>query len=208
MSPEEQDRMQDTLEGLVKEQIVNLAADRPQIYQPAQKWFLQQGEKIVPLLVQGLEDESLGSVCHWRILVLLQYFAQEETIPAILQALRTALERRNHIVIPGAMEALAVFSAPETIRMLIELTQESDPDIVKHAAALLGKTGDAAAAEPLLRLLGSDNPSIRYSAVRGLIQLEDPSVRTALKRHLEIETDVEVRELIESTGIGAPNKSG
>jgi HEAT repeat protein len=53
------------------------------------------------------------------------------------------------------------------------------------------------------RLLSSSNPSIRFSAARGLIQFDDPSVRTALKRHLESETDSEVRSLIESAGIKA-----
>lgn len=206
MSPEEKDRMQDTLEGLVKEQLVNLAADRPQIYQPAQDWFLQQGEKIVPQLVQGLEDESLGSVCHWRILLLLKHFAQEETIPAILKALRLALDRRDPIVLPGAMEALAVFRTSVATSALIALLQDDNLDIVKHAAALVGQTGDSNVIEPLLRLLSSKNPSIRYSAARGLTQLDDPSVRATLKRHLESETDLEVRELIKSAGIGDPNE--
>ena len=183
MSHEENSMMFDQNEGRVREHLMALAGDRPQIYEAAQDWFRQQGEKVVPALVQGLDEEYLGAVCHWRILRLLGYFAQEETIPAILKALHSALRRGNHIVIPGAMEALAVFHTSEAIHTLIELTQESDPDIVKHAAALLGKIGDPNAVEPLLRLLDNNDPFIRFSAARALIQLEVPSVRTALASH-------------------------
>lgn len=191
---------------LVKKQLIRLASDNLEIYKSAYSWFVQQGPEITTALVHGLDDELLGSVCHWRILLLLSHFAKEETLPAILETLRLALDRRDYIVIPRAMEALVVFRAPEATNALIRLLQHNDSDIAKHAAALLGKTGDLNAIEPLLRLLGSDDPSIRYSAARGLTQFDDSSVRAALKRHLESETDVEVRELIESAGMGALNK--
>lgn len=204
MSLEETGKMVDQNQGRVREQLVRLAADRPQIYMAAQDWFSQQGERIVPALVQGLEEEDLGAVCHRRILLLLRYFAKEETIPAILKALRRALRNGNHIVIPGAMEAVAVFHTPEALQTLMGLTQASDPDIVKHAAVLLGQTQDAAAVEPLLSLLASTDPFIRYSAVKALLQLEVPTARAALVRHLETETDAEILVLLHSAGLGKP----
>lgn len=187
---------------LVNEQLIRLASDNVEIYKSAHSWFVQQGPEITAALVDGLDDELLGSVCHWRILLLLQHFAKQETLPAILKALRLALGRHDPIVLPGAMEALASLRTPVAANALVALLQDNNLDIVKHAAALLGQTNDLNAIEPLLRLLGSDNPSIRYSAVRGLIHLHDTSVRAALKRHLESETNVELRELIESAGIG------
>jgi HEAT repeat protein len=201
MSPEAKVAMSDRYEDQVKGRLVDLAADRPQIYEAAQDWFIQQGEEVIPVLVQGLEEEYLGAVCHGRILRLLEHFAREETIPAIIRALHTALQRRNHIVIPAAMEALAAFHTPEAVQTLIDLTRERNPDIVKQAAALLGRTGEAQALESLVALLGSNNPFIRYSAARALTKLDFPAARQALAQHLETETDEEIQELLYSAGI-------
>jgi HEAT repeat protein len=189
---------------LIEQHLVDLASDVPVIYDMARSWFLQQGPEITGALVKGLEDDRLGSVGHWRILLLLAAFAQLETLPAILKALR----RGDPIVQPGAMEALAAIRTTEAIDALITLLQEDNPDVVRHAAILLGNTGGVSAVEPLLHLLDSDNPSVRYSAAKALIQLDGPPVRVALQRHLENETDLEVRELIASVGVGVPNKGG
>lgn|SRR5262249_38914094 len=191
----------------MRQQLINLASDDLDIYHAAHSWFVDQRSEITMSLIEGLDDERLGSVCHWRILLLLRHFVKEETLPAILKAFHRALALRDPIVLPGAMEALAVFHTPAATNALIALLQESNLDIVKHAAALVGRTGDLNAIEPLLRLLSSDNPSIRYSAARGLIQLDSPSVRDALERHLEKETNMEVRELIISERAGGTNKS-
>jgi hypothetical protein len=37
--------------------------------------------------------------------------------------------------------------------------------------------------------------------------LDVPAVRTALERHLETETDVEIHELLFSAGLGKPRKA-
>ena len=178
--------------------LIDLASDNQEIQKAAESWFVQQGPDITSSLARGLDDDDLGSVCHWRILRLLQHFAKQETLPAILKAFRRALERKDPIVLPGAMDALAVFRVPTATNALIAALEEPNLDLVKHAAALVGQTGDLNAVEPLFRLLDGDNPSVRYSAARGLIQLHDPSVRAALEKHLERETNLEVRELITS----------
>ena|SRR5256885_1530073 len=193
---------------LIRTQLVNLASDVPDIYEAARNWFIRQGPEITTALVQGLDDDRLGSVCHWRILLLLRYFAKEETLAAILKVLQRSLQQRNFTVLSGAMEAIAVFHNAEVTRALIELLQDKDPDIVKHAASLLGRVGDMSASEPLIALLASSDPFIRYSAVRALIQLGGSTARTALVRHLESETDSEIRELIVSSGPGIPNMDG
>ncbi|MEW6732878.1 MAG: hypothetical protein AB1489_16250, partial [Acidobacteriota bacterium] len=166
---------------LVESQLIDLASDRPELYQAAYTWFTQQGPAITSALVQGLDNEYLGSVGHWRILLLLQHFAQKETLPAILKTLQRALSRRNNVVIPAAMEAITVFHTPVVTNTLIDLLQDNDLDIVKQAAVLLGKTDDLNAIEPLLNLLGSNDPTIRYRAVRGLSQLNYPLAQEALK---------------------------
>ena len=138
---------------LIERQLIDLASDVPGIYEAARAWFIQQGPGIVPALVQALDNDRLGSVCHWRILLLLRYFAQEETLPALLKVLHRSLQRRDYIVLPGAMEAIAVFHDAEAVNALIALLQESDTDIVKHAATLLGQNGDMNASKPLIDLL-------------------------------------------------------
>ncbi len=188
---------------IIEQMLVDLASDAPGIYEAAEAWFLQRGPAVVPALVSGLENHYLGSVCHWRILLLLGEFAEEKTLPTILKALDRALRDGDPIVLPGAMEALAVFHTREAVHALISLLHEDDADVIRHAAGLLGDMGDEIAIKPLLELLETDDASVRYSATRALIQFERPSARTALEKHLENEADLEIRELLTSAGIGS-----
>ena len=181
-----------------EQQLINLASDRPEIYKSANSWFIKQGSKITPILVEGLSNDRLGSICHWRILILLQYFAKEETLPAIIKILHIAIKQHNSITIHGAMEALSVFCAPSATKTLIRALHEANLDIVKQAAVLLGRKGDLSAIEPLLNLLKSSDPSLRFSAIRGLIQLDSPIASNYLIQHLQTETDSENQLLIMS----------
>jgi HEAT repeat protein len=178
--------------------LVDLASDAADLYEASRAWFLEQGAAAVPLLVRGLQDDRLGSVGHWRILLVLRELRRDEALPAIRAAFRRALDRRDPIVLPGAMEALARFSTPETAAELIALLGDPDADLVKHAAALLGLMGDPAAVGPLARLLEGENASIRFAAARALVQLNLPDARAALERHLPKEPDAEVRAVITS----------
>lgn len=189
----------------VNERLVDLASDIPEIYETANAWFLRHGIECASVLINALDDESLGSICHWRILLLLRHFPEEKKlVSVILKALRRALQSNDPIVLPGAMEALAVFRTPEAMDVLVGLLQENDLDVVKHAAVLLGQTDDTSAIEPLLHMMHHDNPSIRYSAASALIQLGGPSVHAVLRQHLQKEVDPEVRELITKAGMGSP----
>jgi HEAT repeat protein len=184
------------MNDIVEQQLIRLASDSPDINEDARNWFLSQGSKIASVLAEGLTDPRLGAACHGRILLLLRQFAREETLPSILKALDRALQQRDPISLPFAMEALAVFHVPAAIQVLVRLLDDSDPDVVKHAAALMGQTGDPQVMEPLLRLLRNASPSLRYSAAKGLISLGGPLVQDALRQHLANETDHEVRSLI------------
>jgi hypothetical protein len=70
---------------LIETQLFELASDIPTLNEPARLWFLSQGSSIVDILIDALEDRRLGSVGHWRILLLLRSFAQEKTLPAVLK---------------------------------------------------------------------------------------------------------------------------
>ena len=130
-------------------QLIRLASDNTGIYHDARQWFFDQGPSIAPILIAGLEREDLGPVAHWRILLLLREFALPSTLPAILKAFRQALEHKNFIVLPGAMEALAVFKNDEALTALISVLRSGEIDDVNHAAALLADWGDDRAAAAL-----------------------------------------------------------
>ena len=83
-------------------QLVRLASDNTVIYEEARRWYLSLGPSAAGALVEGLRDRKLGSVCHWRILLILREFALPSTLPAILEAFRAALDQKDPIVLPGA----------------------------------------------------------------------------------------------------------
>jgi HEAT repeat protein len=101
------------------------------------------------------------------------------------------------------MEALAGFHHPDVTQTLIELLRASDPDIVQFAAVLAGQNGDGNLVAPLSQLLRQPSASIRYSAVKGLIEMDQATARETLRKHLGMETDPEVLKLIASASLGA-----
>jgi HEAT repeat protein len=182
-----------------EQQLFRLASDHTGIYQDARQWFFDQGPSIVPVLIDGLDKSELGSVAHWRILLLLGEFALPSTLPAILKAFRQALETKNFIVLPGAMEALAVFkNNDEALAAVISVLQSGELDDVKHAAALLGDWGSDRAAEALIDLLDHPDAGVRKSAVKALLKIDTPKAKEALKQHRDREQDPDVLALINS----------
>jgi len=175
-----------------EQQLIRLASDNTGIYQDARQWFFDQGPSIAPVLIDGLEKSELGSVAHWRILLLLREFAEPSTLPAILKAFRKALETKNFIVLPGAIEALAVFKNDEALSALISVLQTGEIDDVKHAAVLLGDRGGDRAAGALIDLLDHSDPGVRKTAVKALSKINTAPVREALKQHRDRETDPDV----------------
>jgi HEAT repeat protein len=181
-----------------KEQLFRLASDNQNISQDAWNWFLDRGASVAQILVKGLEDSNLGSVCHWRILLILRELALPSTLPAILKSFRLALERKDLIVIPGALEALAVFHTDEAVFALILVLQEGMIDDVKHAAALLGDMGDSRAIRPLEFLLKHQDPGIRRAAVQSLLKFHTLPAKQALELHRQHEKDPGLLALINS----------
>lgn len=171
-----------------EQQLIRLASDHAGTYQDARQWFFDQGPSIVPVLIEGLERSELGSVAHWRILLLLREFALPSTLPAILKAFRQALETKNFIVLPGAMEALAVFkNNDEALSAMISVLQSGELDDVKHAAALLADWGSERVVAALIDLLDHPDAGVRKSAVKALLKIDTPKVREALKQHRDRE---------------------
>ncbi|MEO8335115.1 MAG: HEAT repeat domain-containing protein [bacterium] len=117
----------------IEQRLLDLASELPQVNGTAQEWFLGRGAAIAPMLAEALNDKRLGSVAHWRILLLLRELRVESTLPAVLAALRSG----DPIARPGAMEALAVFPGEQATEALTALLDDPDADVVRHARALL-----------------------------------------------------------------------
>jgi HEAT repeat protein len=179
-----------------EQQLIRLASDNKGIYQDAWRWFLSQGPSIAPILVGGLEDSELGSVGHWRILLVLQELALPSTLPAILKAFRLALERKDPIILPGAMEALAVFDTDESLSALVSVLKSGESDAIRHAVALLGNMTSGRAVRSLIDLLNDPQPEVRVSAVHSLQGIESPPAQEALKQHRIHEKDPSVLALM------------
>jgi HEAT repeat protein len=180
------------------DQLIRLASDSPGIYQDAWRWFVSGGASIVPILVEGLGDERLGSVAHWRILLILRELALPSTLPTILEAFHAALRQRNPIVLPGALEALAVFDDEDAMSALVSALRSGDEDIVNHAAVLIGDKGGSRAVEVLSRLLTDQSPRLRQSAVRGLSKIDTDAAIEILRKHRSSEKDPGVLALMRS----------
>jgi hypothetical protein len=66
-----------------------------------------------------------------------------------------------------------------------------------QAAQLLGKLGDPAAAEPLVKALNDSNKTVRWMAAQSLAKLATPSAAPALKALLARERDPSVRSQVQ-----------
>ena len=182
--------------SVFQSQLFRLASDNSGIYQDAWRWLLDQGASIAPDLVAALGNEALGSVAHWRILLILREFAVPSTFPAIREALRRAIEHRNPIVIPGAIEAVAVFPEADAVPALEFVVRNGQIDDVQHAAMMLGKLGGSGAVALLGELLNHPQAPARKSAVLALLTVNTSAARDLLKAHRDKEEDAEIRALI------------
>lgn len=178
------------------DQLIRLASDAASIYDDARRWFLSGGPSVVPILVEGLDEPRLGSVAHWRILLLLRELALPSTLPAIVKAFRAALQEKNPIVLPGAMEALAVFDDDEAMSALLSVLGSGDADFVNHAAVLLGDKGGKRTIDALSVLLTDQDARARQSAVRGLLKIHTDPVREILTKHRTTEKDPGVLKIL------------
>lgn len=176
-------------------QLDRLATDEPMIYQDAWRWFVEQGPAVAPTLVDGLSQPALGGVCHWRILLVLRELRLPSTLPAILTAFDAALAADNPIVLPGALEALAVFDDEAAWAALIRALGADDTDTVNHAAALLAHKGGRRAEEAIATLLRRPERAARQSAVAALSRIDSDHARDILARHRAQERDPDVLKL-------------
>jgi HEAT repeat protein len=179
-----------------KQQLIRLASDNTTIYQDAWQYFLRQGASTADALTRGLKDNLLGSVAHWRILLILRELALPSTFPAVLASLQDALVHKDLIVLPGAIEAVAAFPAADAVSALEAVLRTADVDDVIHAIAVMGSIGGETTIAPLRALLERQETNLRKAIVRALIEMNTPAARDVLKVHRERENDPEIRAMI------------
>lgn len=153
-----------------------------------------RGTAAVPRLLSELDLDRLGGVGRARILTLLGRSGAARGLPAVL----AALDDRRPVTRAAAIDAASAFRDPRATAALIRLLDDSDTDVVKQAALRLGERRDGAAVPRLGALLESPAQGIRYSAALALSRVATPEARTRLRRHLDSETDAEVRAVIAS----------
>jgi HEAT repeat protein len=151
-----------------------------------------RGATAVPPLLRELDRDRLGGVGRARILTLLSRIGAPEGLPPAL----AALDDRLAGVRAAAIDAVSAFRDPRATAALIRRLDAADADVVIQAALRLGERGDPAAVPRLGALLGSPAQGIRYSAALALSRIATPPARALLRRHLDAETDAEVRAVI------------
>jgi hypothetical protein len=105
----------------------------------------------------------------------------------------------------GAPKAFAAGKVDVLARALLS---DSSYKVRTQAALLLGKLGDPAGVDPLIKALGDDSKTVRAMAVQSLAKLGGDRAIKALKGLLEHEQEVFVRSQIEralaSAAVGSP----
>ena len=104
--------------------------------------------------------------------------------------MKTAAVITLALVVGFALDGFAASKSDELSSALL-----SDPSfkVRTQAALLLGKLGDKAAVDPLIRALGDDNKTVRSMAAQSLGKLGGDKASAALRSLLEREKDAFVR---------------
>jgi hypothetical protein len=104
----------------------------------------------------------------------------------LLLALGAALAPPRWVAHAGKLEELT--------KMLLS---DDSYKVRVQAAQLLGKLGDPAAADPLVKALNDANKTVRWMAAQSLAKLANPAAAPALKAQLARERDGSVRSQLE-----------
>ena len=186
----------------VRRQIVRLCSDAAELQQAARIALRQYGPEAIPPLEAALDDPSLGSAGHWRILRLLSSLPDHDNSAAAIACLRRGLDRRDPILIRAALEALGESDAPVAAKALVEMTGHANQDWAIQAILALSHHRTPEAVNCLTGLLSHADESFRWSAVKALARDVPESIRSLLEQHARSEQNPEIRQLIHDTLLG------
>ncbi len=158
-----------------------LEESEPEALLPALDTLAEQGKKVVPRLMQVLEDEK---GCYWACLVIERIGPDAaEAVPQLMHCVkRDAPEVRIEALLALASIGEAARPAVDTIVSVLE----NDPfNGVKYAAAYaLGRLGDPKAVPALEKAARSDDPILKLTALWSLVQLK-PDDRALMQQAVE-----------------------
>ena len=161
-------------------------------HQTAMRWFVAQGSDAVPVLLEALRTESRSSLRRARIVATLGEIRDEAAVPA----LRTLFDEVD--LGWETAQALGKIGTIEAERVLIDGLRDPRLAIVKECTKALARFSSPDAGEALGRQLAHADPSVRYYAVKSLMQAQPRGHEPLLRAHLGSEEDPEVRRLIET----------
>ncbi len=84
------------------------------------------------------------------------------------------VDPKDHARRRKALDLLASWNDGRSIELLARATRDDDPELCLHAAKLLGRSGNAAAAKPLEKALRSPHDAVGEAAFAGLKALVEP----------------------------------
>jgi HEAT repeat protein len=116
----------------------------------------------------------------------------ESVLQRVEEALLTAARDEDADVRRGALESLG-YSSREEVPALIEAAiDREDPDWQASALIAMGRSNDERWSEPVIRMMLSEESSVRLEAVRAAGELMQPEARIPLLRLVEEKDDPEI----------------
>ncbi|HET8762957.1 MAG TPA: HEAT repeat domain-containing protein, partial [Gemmatimonadales bacterium] len=93
---------------------------------------------------------------------------------------------------------------PEALPLLLPLLERGTASQARHAAAILGRLGDARSVPALAAALAQDDDSVRAEALRALVRFDQPAARAALLdglKHPSASTRIAAAQAVGNAGV-------
>jgi HEAT repeat protein/cyclophilin family peptidyl-prolyl cis-trans isomerase len=135
--------------------------------------------KAYPQLAAAVLDASgQPRVRWWPVAFALQRLEDKRALPALL----TLARDQNPYTRAFAVKGLAALKDRSAMAVLMPLLSSGERNVLIETIRALGRIGDAAAVEPLLRLIGdaATDPHVRLETVGALAGFHQPAIGDAL----------------------------
>jgi HEAT repeat protein len=160
-------------------------------YKNAVQWFKSQGKGQAPFLISAFNDTHTSSLQQARIIETLGELQDDKAIPLLAKSLQE--DRWTW----DAAQALGKIGTRAAEAILTQKLRDPRLNIVKECTKALAYFKTETARATLQNLLQHTDAAERYYAALSLIQSQPERAVETLRRHLQQEPDIEVRQLIE-----------
>lgn len=170
---------------------LNLLGSEHGDYQNAVRWFKEQGKQVGPFLMSAFRMTGTTDLQRGRIIKCLGELRDDAAVPLLAMTLQSgALSWES-------AQALGKIGTEAAGDALIGCLGDKRLALVKECTKALGHVRSDTASAALKGQLQHPDASVRYYAVRSLIQAQVPGLDDTLRKHLSGEQDPAVRRLIE-----------